>query len=133
MKLTAEIKRFVEGIPVAFVASVDGTGRPHLAAGKEIRVLDDDHLVFENWFCRTTLGNVANNPHVAVTVTTPGAGSGYQFIGTVSLAFDAAILDGYFPETGSPPPPQALTRLVVRVAEVLDFSAGIHTDRPLGR
>jgi predicted pyridoxine 5'-phosphate oxidase superfamily flavin-nucleotide-binding protein len=133
MKLTAEVQRFVEGIPVAFVASVDETGRPHLAAGKELKVLDGEHIVFENWFCHTTLGNVARNPQVAVAVTVPDSGTGYQFVGTVSLAEDAAILDGYVPEAEAPGTPQTLTRMVVRVAEVYAFSAGIHTDRPVGR
>lgn len=129
--LSEEIKRFIAGVPVAFVASTDGEGHPHLAAGKEIKVLDDDHLAIENWFCRTTLRNVASNPRVAVAVVTPETGNGYQLSGTVTQAFDTAILNGYGPGVEAPGTPQTLTRFVIRVEEIMEFSAGMHTDLPL--
>jgi predicted pyridoxine 5'-phosphate oxidase superfamily flavin-nucleotide-binding protein len=130
--LTAEIRRFIEGIPLAIVATADNDGQPHLALGSEVRVLDDDHLVFENWFCQTTLANVARNPRVAVAVMTQESGTGYQFVGTVALGTDAALLDGYVPGVEPPGEPQVLTRFVVRVEEVLAFCSGVHTDLPVG-
>lgn len=130
--LTEEIRRFIEGIPQAFVASADDTGHPHLATGSGIKALDGEHLAFENWFCQTTLHNVATNPLVAVVVMAPETGSGYQFTGQVAHAFDAAILDGYVPGAEPAGIPQTLTRFVVRVQEVMAFSTGVHTDLPLG-
>jgi hypothetical protein len=129
--LTSEIRRFVEGIPLAFVASTDESGHPHLATGSGIKVLDAEHLAVENWFCQTTLCNISGNPLVAVVVMAPETGNGYQFAGTVAHAFDAAILDGYVPGAEPPGIPQTLTRFVVRVQGVMAFSTGVHTDLPL--
>lgn len=129
--LTETIIGVVERATVAFVASADTEGRPHLAVGENLRVVDGDHLMFENWFCPTTLRNVAHNAQVAVAVIPPGSEAGYQFLGSVAHAFDAAILDGYDPSVEKPGIPQTLTRLVVRVEAVLSFHSGIHTDIPL--
>ncbi|HEY4744591.1 MAG TPA: pyridoxamine 5'-phosphate oxidase family protein [Desulfuromonadaceae bacterium] len=130
--LTDDIKRFIETIPLAFVASADTAGHPHLALGNDIRALDGDHLLFENWFCQTTLRNVGLNPRVAVAVMSRDMATGYQFIGNVAHGFDAAILNGYAPEQEPPGEPQTLTRLVVRVEVILAFCSGIHTDLVLG-
>lgn len=130
--INAEIKRFVEAQGMATVASTDADGRPHMALGSDIKVLDDEHLMFENWFCQTTLRNVAQNRQVAVAVMAHGTASGYQFIGSVVHGFDVALLDGYTPGTVPVSDLQTLTRLVVRVEEVLAFCTGIHSDLPVG-
>lgn len=129
--ITETIKLFVEKVPLAFVASADENGHPHLAAGRELKVLDADNLVLENWFCPTTLRNVAHNPRVAVAVTAGASGDGYQFAGVVIQASDAALLDGYVPGGEDAGVPQVLTRLVVRVEAIMEFSAGVHTDLSL--
>jgi predicted pyridoxine 5'-phosphate oxidase superfamily flavin-nucleotide-binding protein len=129
--LTTEIRRFIDEMPLAFVASTDESGQPHLATGSGIMALDADHVVFENWFCHTTLRNVARNPLVSVVVMSPETGKGYQFAGSVAHAFDAAILDGYVPGAEPPGIPQTLTRFVVRVQGVMAFATGMHTDLPL--
>ncbi len=130
--LTDEIKRFIERIPLAIVASADSGGHPHLALGSYIKALDGEHLLFENWFCQTTLRNVAQNPWVAVAVMARDMATGYQFIGNVAHGSDTAILNGYAPEVEPPGEPQTRTRLVVRVEKVLAFCGGLHTDVALG-
>lgn len=129
--LTEEMLRIIEAAQLAFVASADETGCPHLAAGRDVKVGDGDQVVFENWFCPTTLRNVALNPRVAVAVTAGDSGTGYQFIGRVIRTSDAAIMDGYDPKFEALGIPQTLTRLVVQVERVFAFSAGVHTDLPL--
>jgi len=129
--LTEKIIQIVERATVAFVASADTEGRPHLAAGENLRVVDTDHLMFENWFCPTTLRNVSQNAQVAVAVIPPDSETGFQFLGSVVHAFDTAILNGYEPSVDKPGIPQTLTRLIVRVEAVLSFVSGIHTDIPL--
>ena len=126
--ISAEIKRFVEARRVAMVASTDVDGRPHLSLGSDIKVLDGEHLLFENWFCQTTLRNVEQNRQVAVAVMAHDSRTGYQFIGSVVHGFDVALLDGYTPDALPVSDLQALTRLVVRVKEVLAFCTGIHSD-----
>jgi uncharacterized protein len=129
--ISAEIKRFVEAQGVATVASADADGRPRLAAGSGIKVLDGEHLLFENWFCQTTLRNVELNQRVAIAVMAPETASGYQFIGSVVHGSDIALLDGYTPGRVPVSDLQALTRLVVRVEVVLAYCSGIHSDLPV--
>jgi predicted pyridoxine 5'-phosphate oxidase superfamily flavin-nucleotide-binding protein len=129
--ISAEIKRFIEAEGVATVASADADGRPHLAVGSGLKVLDDEHLMFENWFCPTTLRNVEQNRQVAVAVAMSGAASGYQFIGRVVHGADLALLGGYTPSALPAGDLQALSQLVVRVDEVLAFCTGIHSDLPV--
>ena len=128
--ISDEIRRFIEERGVATIASADAGGRPHLALGNTLATLDSEHVAFENWFCQTTLRNVEQNPHVAVSVMAQESSIGYQLIGSVVHGTDIALLDGYTP--GRPAEElQALTRLVVRVDEVLAFCSGIHNDLPL--
>lgn len=128
--ITTEIRKFIEAVEVAWVASADTTGHPHLAAGRDLKVEGRDFLLFENWFCETTMRNVSRNPNVAVSVTTPDM-RGYQFIGTMNRSIDEAILNGYVPDTEKPGMPQVLVRMVVQVRQVMEFSAGPHTDLPV--
>lgn len=128
--INSEIKRFVEARGVATLASADADGRPHLALGNSIKVLDDEHLLFENWFCQTTLRNVEQNQSVAVAVMAQESATGYQFIGNVVHGSDLALLDGYTPGPLPVGDLQALTSLIVRVEEVLAFCSGIHSDLP---
>lgn len=125
------IAALIHSVPVAVVATVGADGEPHLALGSGPRMLDPDHLVFENWFCRTTLGNLSRDPRVTVAVVQQESGTGCQLFGRVVYGFDAAILDGLAPEMEPPGEPQTLTRLVVRVERVLSFCRGIDTDQPL--
>ena len=96
--ITEKMKRFIEGANSAYVASADQRARPHLAAGRGIKVPDPDHLVFEAWFCHKTLENVSEVPPVAIAVIDAGSGVGYQFAGRVERIEQIGVLDGYAPE-----------------------------------
>ncbi len=129
--ISTEIKRFVEERGMAVVASAGNGGYPHLALGNSMKILDGKYLLFDNWFCQTTLQNVEQNHRVAVAVMAPDSAAGYQFIGDVVHGYDLALLDGYVPGTLPAGDLQALTRLVVRVEAVLAFCSGIHSDHPV--
>lgn len=130
--ITDEITRFIEGLPMAMVASADVSGNPHLALGSGIKVLDGHHLMLENWYCQTTLRNIDQNPRIAIAVMAWDSKIGYQFIGSVVHGCDIAILNGYTPAVEPTGEPQTLTRIVVKVEEILAFCSGIHIDHPLG-
>ena len=130
--ITKGIKEFVERIGHAFVATSDAKGTPHLAAGRGISAVEPDRLVFEAWFCRTTLRNLQENFKIAVAVVDPATGNGYQFSGGVQKTEDTAVLDGYLPDVEPLGLPQVQWRLDVKVESVMAFSADAHSDRPLG-
>ena len=130
--ISAEIKSFVEGIALAMVASAAASGNPHLALGSGIKAIDGQHLMLENWCCQTTLRNLEQNPRIAIAVMAEDMKIGYQFIGRLAHGFDVAHLSGYAPEVEPAGEPQALTRLIVKVEEILAFCSGIDTDQPVG-
>ncbi len=129
--ITDKIKEFVEGIDLAYVASSDLEGHPHLAAVRGLIAADSRHIVFSGWFCQKTISNVAGNPRIAIAVMDSSTGEGYQFIGMVEKTMDIGILDGYDPGVESPATPQVLYQLAIRVDEIMEFTHGVHTDRSL--
>lgn len=129
--ITGKMQRFIEEVDRAYVASTDQGERPHLAVGKGVRVPDPRHVIFEAWFCRKTLENVAHNPQVALAIIDPASGAGYQLAGTVESTAAIGILNGYAPTIEAPGTPQVESRMVVRVEEIMEFSHGSHTDTPL--
>lgn len=130
--ITEAVKRFAEGVGHAFVATADATGHPHLAAGREIFVAEPDRIVFQAWFCLTTLRNLKENPAIAVAMVDPATGKGYQFTGYLEKIEESALLNGFLPDVEPVELPQAQWRLEIRVASVMAFSADAHSDRPLG-
>lgn len=130
--ISEDMKRFVEGVGHAFVATADASGHPHIAAGKGVAVLTPGKLLFESWFCQGTLNNLKENPNVAVAVADPVTGNGFQFIGRVDRQEDTAVLDGFLPGLEPAGMPQVQWRLEIRVDSVMAFSAEAHSDRPLG-
>lgn len=130
--ITEEIKRFAEGVGHAFVATCDAKGNPHLAAGRGVSIIAPNRLIFEAWFCLTTLRNVDENPRVAVAIADPATGNGFQVFGLVERTEETALLDGFLPGEEPPGLPQAQWRLEVRVESVTAFTADAHSDRPLG-
>lgn len=130
--ITEEIKRFADGVGHAFVATADAKGSPHLAAGRDISIIKPARLVFESWFCQTSLRNLQENPNVAVVVADPSTGNGFQFVGRVDKIVDTALLDGYVPDLEPAGLPQVQWRLEIRVESVMAFTADAHSDRPLG-
>jgi uncharacterized protein len=130
--ITENIKSFVEGVGHAFVGTSNKSGVPHLAAGRGVFLAEPDLLVFEAWFCVTTLKNLQENPKVAVAIADPITGMGYQFFGSVESKKDTAVLNGFLPDLEPSGLPQVQWRLEVRVESVMAFTADAHSDRPLG-
>ena len=129
--ITEPIRRLVENISYVFVSTADSSGQPHMAIGEQVTVSGDSLLIFENWFCPSTLQNITCNTHVSVVAVEPETGKGYQMIGSVVRGENAAILNGYDPDVILPETPQALTRFTVKVDRILEFTSGIHSDIPV--
>lgn len=125
--ITEPLRNLLRKIKYVFVATADAVGQPHMAIGEQVTVSGDSLLIFENWFCPATLQNISSNTRVAVVAVLPDSGKGFQMLGSVIRSTDIAMLDGY----AMPNIPQVLTRFMVRVEDVLEFTSGIHTDIPI--
>jgi len=130
--MSEEIRAALRGAAVAYVASADDRGQPHLAVSKLIRMLDADHVSFTAWFCPQTAENVAKNPKVAVSVWDAAHDHGYQLVGEVTNATVTATLDNW-PGPGREygPIPQEERRLTIRVDAAMELKSGMHTDQAI--
>jgi hypothetical protein len=129
--ITEPIRRLIENPSYVFVASADSSGQLHMAIGEQVIVSGDSLLIFENLFCPATLRNITGNTHVSIVALLPGTGKGYQMLGSVKRGADPAILDGNDPAVDLPERSGVLTRFIVKVEKVLEFTGGIHTDLPI--
>jgi len=68
------------------IATSGVDGRPHIAAARGLRVVNEERVAFEDWFCYQTLENISHNPRVALSILEPGNDHGYQLLGVVDKA-----------------------------------------------
>jgi predicted pyridoxine 5'-phosphate oxidase superfamily flavin-nucleotide-binding protein len=129
--ITEPIQSMLKNNKYVFVATVNAVGQPHLAISDRVIVSKNDLLIFENLFCPTTLQNVSSNNRVAVVTVLSDSGKGFQLLGTVVRSMKVAMTDGGEAGVALPVSPQVLTRFMVKVESVLEFTSGIHTDIPI--
>lgn len=114
---------------VVQVATSDESGQPHIAAARGLRVVNDERVAFEDWFCLQTLKNIAHNPKVALSIVEPGKEQGYQLLGIIDKSEETEAQDGYEPgEELRGHIPQIKHRLEVRIEKILALSTGPHSD-----
>ena len=129
--ITEPIRCLLESLPYVFVATADQSGQPHIAIGEQTSISGESVLIFENWFCPTTLQNISCNSHVSVVAVMQDTGTGYQMIGSVIINTEIVILNGSEPAIEVPGTPQILTRFTVKIDRILEFNGVIHSDLPL--
>lgn len=124
----AEAIKLAQEHPV-FVATASLSGTPHLACAGTLNQTEEGDLEVTEWFCPSTVENLAENRRVSLTVWDKEADRGYQIIGKVQRVEELGVLDGFSPEEeAAGPVPQERRGFVVRVEKILDFSLAPHTD-----
>jgi len=103
--LDADMKRTVDELRLAYVASVCPDGTPNLSPKGTLAVWDDEHLVFAHLHSHGTIANIrAGAPIVEVNVVDPIRRKGYRFKGRAAVHADgpvhAAGLDFYRRRSG---------------------------------
>jgi predicted pyridoxine 5'-phosphate oxidase superfamily flavin-nucleotide-binding protein len=103
--LDADMKRTVDEVRLAYVATVCPDGTPNLSPKGTLAVWDDEHLVFAHIHSHRTIANIeAGAPTVEVNVVDPIRRKGYRFKGPASVHTEgpvhAAGLDFYERRSG---------------------------------
>jgi hypothetical protein len=127
MKIPNDLRKMVDPNLTVLVATADDKGIPHLAAAKGL-ALDEEHAVFENWFCLQTLKNLSVNPNVALSLFDLQQERGFQLLGRLEQDILMEMIDGLAPQEEKHPIPQGKHRLQVKVERVLELSVGPHAD-----
>ena len=119
----------MERVGHVFVATADAGGMPHVAAAAKLSKAADDQVAVSAWFCPGTVANLDNNRHISLVVWDPPTDRGFQILGAVESIAEAAMMNGYTPDSELKTPlPQVERELLVQVDRVLAFSHAPHND-----
>ena len=128
-KTLRDVAELAGSLQPLFIATADKRGMPHIATAGKIRVVSEDQVGVEAWFCPGTLENLEKNKNISIVVWDRPTDQGYQLLGFVESLEDIAIMDGYIPENREAVSmPQAEIRLLARVTRVMEFSNAPHND-----
>lgn len=133
MKIEEGVKSLIEGCGYFSVGTSDQTGGVHLAVAVDLKVPDDEHVAFEDWFCRRTLENIKVNPRLTIGAVDSRTKRGYQLIGEVERVNTGAILNGFAEEKEDEWShyPQSAHQLYIRVDRILELNIGPHSDEEI--
>ncbi|NIQ38957.1 MAG: hypothetical protein GTN81_10260 [Proteobacteria bacterium] len=130
MEIGREIRSFVERFGRFYVDTSDKAGTVPLAVAKEMKVPDDDHVAFDEWFCRRTLENLEENPQITAGAADTHTGKGYQLIGEVEKIGLGPVMNGFGgdKEEKWSHYPQARHQIHARGDAILELDIGPHSD-----
>lgn len=89
VKISNEIKQFLERQKLGFVATVSPNNSPNVSPKGTIMVWDDENLVFADIRSPKTISNLEKNPLVEVNVVDPILRKGYRFKGKGRILKDS--------------------------------------------
>ncbi|MDY6892828.1 MAG: pyridoxamine 5'-phosphate oxidase family protein [Chloroflexota bacterium] len=105
-KLTQEMKDLIAA-QQCYVATVNPDGTPNVGPKRSTRVLDDEHIVFNEGTGRQTWGNIERGSKVAIAVADRDKLQGYRFLGTPEAIVSGSLYDeaaAMMQQLGVPPP-----------------------------
>jgi predicted pyridoxine 5'-phosphate oxidase superfamily flavin-nucleotide-binding protein len=106
-KLTQEMKDMI-ATQQAFIATVNPDGTPNIGPKRSTRVLDDEHIAYNEVTARQTWGNVGRGSKVAIAVVGDGEKlKGFRFVGTPEVITSGTVYDeavAAMQKIGIPPP-----------------------------
>lgn len=87
--LTQEIRESLQGTKTYFLATSSKKGIPNVVPIAAVRLLDDGTMLISDQFFTKTLGNMKENPEIALSWW--GEKGGFQIKGTVTIHTDDEI------------------------------------------
>ena len=88
LKISDEVKRFLEHQKLGFVATVSPDNTPNVSPKGTILAWDDEHIIFADIKSPQTISNLENNPSVEINVIDPILRKGYRFKGQGKILED---------------------------------------------
>ena len=90
--LTQEMKDLVAS-QQCFIATVNSDGTPNVGPKRSTRVLDDDHLAFNEVTSKQTWANVRSGSKVAIAVVNRDLMKGFRFVGSPEVITSGQLFD----------------------------------------
>ncbi len=116
-KLTQEMKDMVAS-QQCFVATVNEDGTPNIGPKRSTRVLDGEHLAYNEGTAKLTWANVKRGSKVAIAVADRETLKGFRFVGTPEIIDSGGLYEeavAMARERGFPPPAAVVKVRVERI------------------
>jgi predicted pyridoxine 5'-phosphate oxidase superfamily flavin-nucleotide-binding protein len=107
-----------------FVATVNPDGTPNLGPKRSTRVLDDEHLAYNEATGKRTWDNVKRGSKVAIAVVDREKMKGFRFVGTPEAITSGELYDQAV-AAAAKRPGMALPKAVIKVRIDKIFNLGI--------
>ncbi|GKT03235.1 pyridoxamine 5'-phosphate oxidase family protein [Furfurilactobacillus sp. WILCCON 0119] len=122
-KLTAEMKELVDKA-FPFIATVDAHGNPQIGPKGTLRVLDDEHLIYNEETGRHAWQNLQDNGKIAVAVHPYPGLKGIRVEGHATIYTDGKIFDDAKQFATDNKLPDLIAAVVISVDRIIRLDAG---------
>lgn len=124
MKITDEMRKFIETQKISYVATVGKKGLPNVSPKGPLRVIDDKTLAFADLFSKKTRDNLAENPQIAVSVVDEEKKEGFQFRGKAEVLTSGDLFVRVSNDISKPHRKRPVVQSVVKikVKEIYDLA-----------
>ncbi len=92
-KLSDEVKKLITDIHPGLIATADKNGKPNVSAKGSFRVLDDEHLAFNDVSSPRTISNLRENPQLSAIVYDPVTRKGCRIWGRAEILDKGNLFD----------------------------------------
>lgn len=91
-KLNETMKAFMQE-NLAYVATVDKDGNPNIGPKRTARILDDEHIIYNENTGGQTMRNLEDNGKIAIAYVNYEKLDGYRFVGTAEVYHDGPYME----------------------------------------
>ena len=92
-KLSEEAKKIISEIHPGLIATASKGGKPNVSAKGSFRVLDDEHVAFNDVASPRTVANLRENPQLSVIVFDPATRKGCRIWGKAEILDSGDLFD----------------------------------------
>ena len=98
-KLSDEAKKIITDVHPGLIATADKNGKPNVSAKGSFRVLDDEHVAFNDVSSPRTIANLKENPQLSAIVYDPVTRKGCRIWGRAEVLDKGKLFDAISAES----------------------------------
>lgn len=125
VRITEEVKAFIEANKPCMVATANGKGEPNVSPKGSIAVVDEEHVAFADVMSPRTRQNLKENPQACVLLVNAQQHKFYQLSGPAEYLTSGPLYDGMAAamKQRMPTLPAVAGVVKIRVEEIRGFGS----------